>query len=321
MPPLPRFLVLLLAALTLTAGPSAAATPSAEPPPPAEQARGDAGGDERREFAVSRGSTLDLSNISGEVRITAGSENVIVVNAVRRGSRGASEPRLEMTQVGNRVEVRVRGSRSGNTRGSIDFTVTVPADAAVSAHSVSGDVDVSGVNGDVRIENVSGRVVAARLANLALAKSVSGDVTVNDSGSPTALALSTVSGSVVVSGLKARAVEASSVSGGIRLTGVAAERVEAKTVSGSVEFAGGLAAGGRYELTSHSGDVLVRVPATAGFDLSAESFSGRLSSDVPVTLNNSRTGPGPRALRGVAGDGGAQLVIRSFSGSVTIGRQ
>ena len=315
-------IVMLLGAAAVPAARAAEPPGRSDPGAAAEtQARGDAA-EERREFAVQPGSTLDLSNISGEVRITAGPDGAIVVQAVRRGTdRSADEPRLETTQVGNRVEVRARGSRSGRTRGSIDLTVTVPADAAVAVRSVSGGVDLTGVTGDVRLESVSGSIVLAKAGNVALAKSVSGSVTVRDSTSTGTLMLSSVSGAVLATGVRASALEASSVSGAIRLSAVAAERVGAKTVSGVVEFGGPLAGGGRYELTSHSGDVVVRLPAGAGFDLAADTFSGRLTSDFPVTLRSSRGGPTSRTIRGVAGDGGAQLVVRSFSGSVTIGRQ
>ena len=214
---------------------------------------------------------------------------------MRRGTdRSADEPRLETTQVGNRVEVRARGSRSGRTRGSIDLTVVVPADAAVSVRSVSGDVDLTGVTGDVRLESVSGSIVLAKAGNVALAKTVSGGVTVRDSTTTGTLMISSVSGAVLANGVRASALEASSVSGAIRLSAVAAERVGAKTVSGVVEYGGPLAGGGRYELTSHSGDVVVRLPAGAGFDLAADTFSGRLTSDFPVTLRSSRGGPASR---------------------------
>ena len=67
--------------------------------------------------------------------------------------------------------------------------------------------------------------------------------------------LSTVSGTVIATGLKVRALEAGSVSGDVRLSGMQVERVEAKSVSGNIEFDAPLAKGGRYEFTSHSGNV------------------------------------------------------------------
>ena len=280
--------------------------------------------EERRLFAVGRGATLDISNIAGDVRITAEPGDSIVVQTTRRlgdRRRDGSAPRVEMSQVGNRIEVRARGSRSSRSSSAVDIIVTAPPGTPVLARSVSGHVALTGIEGDVRLETVSGNVDVVRAANVTLAKTVSGDVVLRDSGSSATLTLGTVSGSVTATNVRARGLEATSVSGGVRLEGIAAQQVLAKSVSGDLEFAGTLASGGRFELVSHSGDVRLRLPAAASFDLQADTFSGRLTSDFPVTLRSTRTSRSSRAIRGVSGDGAAQLVLRSFSGSVTIVRQ
>ena len=284
--------------------------------------------EERRVFPVGRGSTLDISNVAGDVRITAERGEAIVVQAVRR-QRGSGrrddaqlqDLRLEMSQVGNRVEVRARGSRSGRSNGAIDISVSVPPDTAVLARSVSGLVSLTGVEGEARLETVSGNVEVLRGQNVALAKSVSGAISIRDAASAGTLVLSSVSGSIVATAFGARGLEATSVSGSLRLGDITAQRVLAKAVSGDIDFGGALAAGGRFEFTSHSGDVRLRLAAASSFDLQADTYSGRLTSDFPVTLQSTRAGRSSRAIRGVTGDGAAQLVIRSFSGSVTIGRQ
>jgi len=281
---------------------------------------------ERRTFTVGRGATLDLANVAGDVRVTGGTGDTIVVEAIRRtrgdGRRSPATTRVEMQQTGSRVEVRTRGSGAGRSRDAVDFTVSVPRETAVLARSVSGRVAVTDVDGEVRLESVSGLVEMVRTPNVTLAKSVSGDVTVRDAAGGSAVTLTSVSGTVAVTGWRGRGLDASTVSGDVRLTDVAAQRVFAKSVSGDVEFGGALAGGGRYEFTAHSGDVRVRLPAAASFDLQADTFSGPLSTDFAVTLRSARSGRGStRALRGVAGDGAAQLIVRSFSGSVAITRQ
>lgn len=315
---------LLVAVVVASGGRTAAAgdrqrTVRAGSAAPAAQVQTDR---ERRVFPVSAGSAVEVSNISGEVRIAAGTGDSVVVESVRRGRSRGDELRLEMRQAGNRVVVRVTGSRSNRSGGSIDITVTAPRDAAVVARSVSGSVALTGIDGEARLETVSGNVDVIRAPNVALAKTVSGTVTVRQSASPGTMTLGTVSGSVVASDLKARGLDATTVSGTVRLERIDAQRVLAKSVSGGVDFEGPIAAGGRFEFTSHSGDVRLRLPAGSSFDLSADTYSGRLTTDFPITLRSTRSSRGAsRAIRGVAGDGAAQLLLRSFSGSVTVGRQ
>ena len=67
-----------------------------------------------------------------------------------------------------------------------------------------------------------------------------------------------------------------------------------------------------------------------GFELDADTFSGSVRSDVPVTLQGDgpeRRGPprspsgSNRAIRGSYGDASAFLSIRSHSGSVVISKK
>ena len=86
--------------------------------------------------------------------------------------------RIEVNQTGGRVEIRTFYPRmSGrDLSASVDYTITVPATAAVSLKTISGDVSVNGVRGEVRAETVSGNVEVIATPNLVLAKAVSGDV-------------------------------------------------------------------------------------------------------------------------------------------------
>ncbi|MCA1584884.1 MAG: DUF4097 domain-containing protein [Acidobacteria bacterium] len=292
-------------------------------------------------YRVGRDAALDLSNLSGDVRVTGGSGSEIRVEAVKRvrsrdddnARRLLEDLRIEVTQVGSRVEVRTLYPRtSGRMSGSVDYTVSVPASAAVSVKSVSGDVSVGSVNGEVRAETVSGDLQVSSTPNLVVAKTVSGDVTARDIGTATALTLASVSGNVIATDLKVRTLEAGTVSGDVQLTGVQVERLTAKSVSGNIDFDATIARGGRYEFNSHSGNVRILLAGNVGFELDANTFSGSIRSDFPVTLRSNtdndreprgRGGRGAsnRTIRGAYGDASAVLSIRSFSGSVVISKR
>jgi hypothetical protein len=191
-------------------------------------------------FKVGAAGSLDLSGISGDVRVTGGSGNDITVEATKRvrhrdpeqARRMLADLRVDMTNIGGRVEVRTvypRNRYGTSQRGfstSVDYVVAVPAGAAVMVKSISGNVLVTTVRGEVRAETVSGDVEVSATPNVALAKTISGNVTARDIGSANLLSLGTVSGTVIATGLKVRALEAGSVSGDVRISGVQIDRGE-----------------------------------------------------------------------------------------------
>jgi DUF4097 and DUF4098 domain-containing protein YvlB len=292
-------------------------------------------------FKVGDGAALDLSHLSGDIRVTGGGGSEIKVEATKRvrhrdpeqAKRLLQDLRIEMNNFNGRVEVRTiyprRGSYGNNISASVDYVIAVPAGASVALKSISGDVSVTTVKGEVRAETVSGDVNISGTPNVSVAKTISGDVTARDIGTQTTLVLSTVSGTVLGTGLRVRALEAGSVSGDVRLIGSEVERLEAKSVSGNIEFEAPLTKGGRYEFTSHSGNVRIMLAGNTGFELDADTFSGSVRSDVPVTLRAiGRNDQAPRerrgsnrAIRGSYGDASAFLSVRSHSGSVVISKK
>jgi DUF4097 and DUF4098 domain-containing protein YvlB len=288
---------------------------------------------------VGRDGSLDLQNISGDVRITGGPGDEIRVEAVKRvrhrndedARRLLEELRIEVTNLGGRVEVRTSYPRSRNYRNvsaSVDYAVTVPASASVAVKTISGDVSVGSVDGEVRAETVSGDVDVSATPQLALAKTVSGDVTARNIGAQSALTLESVSGSVTATALKVRTLDAGTVSGDVQLSAIQVDRLQAKSVSGSISFESSLARGGRYEFNSHSGNVRILLASNTGFELDATTFSGSIRSDFPITLRSTidrdpdsrgrGRGGSNRTIRGSYGDASAVLAVRSFSGTVVI---
>ena len=79
-------------------------------------------------------------------------------------------------------------------------------------------------------------------------------------------------------------LDINTVSGDLDLADVRSERVHIRSVSGNLTYDGPLAKAGRYDLNSHSGDIRLLVPAGVGFELEANTFSGSLRSDLPLTL-------------------------------------
>jgi hypothetical protein len=68
-------------------------------------------------------------------------------------------------------------------------------------------------------------------------------------------------------------------------------------------------------VNTFSGDVVLRLPASARGDIVFESFSGTFNSDLPVTMSSSSR----RSFRGALNGGGSSdFRLNTFSGSVRI---
>jgi DUF4097 and DUF4098 domain-containing protein YvlB len=303
-----------------------------------------------RTVATPATGAVQVHNISGSVEVMGWDRNEVRVT----GTLGEGTDRLDIATSGDRVVLRViipEGRR--NVEGS-DLVVRVPSRKTLVVRTVSADVEVAGVVGDVDAESTSGRVVvsgsprAVRAASVSgnvqveantgkvIASSTSGNVEVSGSARD-GISAETVSGHVQVSA-PSPDVAAKSVSGNVSITG-AVQRIAATTVSGGVEarsarlqygsfesVSGGLSFEGQVtedaalSLVSHSGDVHVGLPQGVGARFEVITFSGSIRNALgPAPQRVSRYGPG-QELEFTSGNGGAVVRIKSFSGSVTIGR-
>ena len=258
---------------------------------------------------------FDLTNISGNIVITAGSGRDVIVEAVKRVQRpnpNAARALLQMIDIqvveeANRIDIRTVYPRPRNFPGSVDYTITVPADANVTVKATTGSIHATGI----RIDAL---------------KTVSGDIELVDASAVPFATASAVSGNITVRGLKASAIQLTTVTGNLRVDNAQSDRLMARAVSGNVDYAGDLARSGRYEFISHSGDVRLILSGVTGFEVQANSFSGTVRSDFPINRRGGGEGRGrgaatPRAIRGAFGDASAMLVLRAFSGNISITRR
>src|SRR5258705_10106404 len=179
---------------------------------------------------------FDLVNLHGNIVITAGSGRDVTIEAVKRVERpnqNAARAPPQMIDIhgleeANRIDIPTSHPRPPNFPRSVDFTITVPADASVSVRATGGSIRATGI-----------RVEALR--------TVSGDIDLVDASADRFATASAVSGNVTVRGLTASAIQLTTVSGNVRVDNSTADRLMARAVSGDVEYAGELARSGRYE--------------------------------------------------------------------------
>ncbi|PYR02007.1 MAG: hypothetical protein DMF97_05955 [Acidobacteria bacterium] len=229
-----------------------------------------------RKIRIGRDGRVSISNVAGQITVTGGT-----------GDEQLARVTIDVDERPGRVEVRTEYERNWSDRSSdvsVDYTIAVPSSAAIDVKSISGTVKLSNVQGAVRAESVSGDVITASTPKLELAKSVSGDVSVGGVTTDGDLSATSVSGSVSAKGLKARGLDLGSVSGNVTIIDATCDRLDGKTVSGHIEYAGSIVKAGRYNINTHSGGIRLTLSGSTGFELTANTFSGNVRSDLPITI-------------------------------------
>src|SRR6266550_2691422 len=262
---------------------------------------------------LDRGGAVDLSLISGKIRVVGWDQPTVKISAsiesgLLRFSANSSRVTLSVDDEG--------GGHYGKHHnvGEARYDVNVPRASRLILEAVSGDITARGSQGEIEASSVSGDVDVSDGARTVSVESVSGSAhaaQVNGN-----LHVETVSGSLRAENVTGD-VEASSVSGDIRLVGIQSKDVRTETVSGEIGYTGSIEPSGRYGFESHSGTIRLNIPRNAGAQFSVETFSGSIDTDFPVTLL-----PGQKRREGhmdfTIGDGRAKVKAQTFSGEIIV---
>lgn len=263
--------------------------------------------------ALSRGALVDLSSFNGDIKVTSWDRDEVKIHATSRG-------RLRLDSSPSRVslvESPYRGEYEDDDDNHSGYEITLPKTARLLARSVSGDITLQDVS-DVESHTVSGEIEVSNVANRANLETVSGDVTATKVGG--GLRANSVSGDIHAKSISGD-IAGQTVSGDIVLDDVASSFVRTETVSGEIHFSGPVDAKGRYEFHSHSGDIDLGL-TSGGNDatLYVETYSGDLDSACSMTLQPGGSGSrmGKRGTFTLGNGGGAHFSIQTFSGDVHI---
>jgi DUF4097 and DUF4098 domain-containing protein YvlB len=196
----------------------------------------------------------------------------------------------------------------------VDVRLTIPADLAIDIEGMFTSIDIAGVRGAVSAETVHGSIEVTGGSGTVELTSVQGGI--RTTGTRGDLQLESTNGSVEVRDHDGP-LSAEAVNGGILLERVTASRVEAESVNGTIEYDGTIAADGQYAFRSHSGGIILRVPAEISASISVETFAGSFESDFPIMLREAQSGG---SLQFVLGSGAARVELESFAGGIELRR-
>lgn len=240
------------------------------------------------------GATVEIASVEGEpLRISIDSGRL----CIRHGSDDRSgSGLLGWLRIGGIGVGRISERRAVV---AIAVPTSCPADVGV----VAADAVVSGLEGRVSIKSVSGDITIDESRGPVTVDSVSGDVEAR--GLVGDLAVKSVSGELTVVEGRPASLRAKNISGDITLD-LSAAPVSATHAAADVNI----------DVATVSGDVTVRVPGDADLQVDVASTTGDVSSTFGDLALSSR--PGAHRLHGRLGRGAGALRGRTVSGRIAL---
>ena len=256
---------------------------------------------------------VEISNVAGTVRVTGWDRNEVEVT----GELGEGTERLDFAVIDKVTRVKVILPNRSNNVEDTDLVVRIPMASRLAVTTVSADIEVQDVTGAQRLQTVSADIRTEAAAEDVECKSVSGDVAVNGSGKKALVTITTVSGDAMA--LKvAGEVNANTVSGNLTLGLGETTRSRLRSTSGDLTMASVLAADGRLDIESISGDVRLELhgPVNAEFDVT--SFNGEIRNCFgPKAVSTSEYAPG-KELQFREGQGTGRVRIKTLNGDISV---
>jgi len=290
-----------------------------------------------RKFVVTGPTRIELTNVSGESRVTAGPPGEVQIHAEFRaksrlfhdGERRLNEMAANppILQQSNFIRIGGINEHSGGVIAS--YTISVPSDTEIHAMSGSGDIQVNGIKGPANLIGGSGAIGASNIAGDVHVTAGSGDVQLSEihgqveitAGSGDIklaeihgdIRAQTGSGEIKIT-KPADSVEANTGSGSVLLNGVTAD-LRVHTSSGEVTVEGNPQANTYWEIRTSSGTVTLRVPPSTNLRLYARTSSGDIDTQIPITMEGTT---GKHELRARIGDGKARVEVETSSGRILL---
>jgi hypothetical protein len=229
----------------------------------------------------------------------------------------------------DRERVRISGSGSG-LEAWADLTVRIPRGQKIAVYLAAGKLTAQNVDGRIRLDGAAATLASSGTRGSLTMDTGSGDVAVSDAEGD--VNVDTGSGDVSLTNVRATDLIVDTGSGEIRGRGLSAPHVSLDTGSGSVQVSkvdtqdlkvdtgsGDV----EVELTANtegisvdtgSGTVVIHVPQSYGAEVSLETGSGDINTDIPIQIRR-KDGD---SLRGTIGDGRGRMTVETGSGDIRI---
>ena len=224
---------------------------------------------------VASGRAIEIKGIKGNIRAEPTSGSKVEVVASKHSTRS------------NRDEVQIRVVEH---KDGVTICAVYPrGDAGEPNQCLPGEGKSHTHNNDVRVDFTVRVPAGVRL----IARTVDGD-----------LEAALLDGNI----------EAYSINGNIRIS--TAGYAQAKSITGSISASLGNANwAGQIEFETITGEITLKLPRMSNTELHAESNTGIISTEFPLSIQGS---VGQQSMNGTLGDGGRKLVLKTNTGAIKL---
>ncbi len=242
-------------------------------------------------FVVGESPRVVVRGGNGRIIVKPGTDGTVRVQAILRKP---DDVEYEIRQDGDTISVEAKEKSRGifnfGESPGADIEITAPSNTRVELRTSNGRVEVYGMHQSGTVRTSNGKIVM---------EDVMGDFDI-----------STSNGAVTIT--------------------LASGTFDVETSNGRIEFDGELAPGGNNRMTTSNGSVEIKLQGTPSVKLDASTGNGSVTTRLPIlttSVGNNRNDSGfpfpwwsetRENVVGTIGDGDAELLVRTFNGSVTI---
>jgi hypothetical protein len=235
---------------------------------------------------------ITIVNNFGPITVgPSGNKQVLVTSLAYSDSLGFTNE-----QHGTRLNLETRSKHPGGNLAS--YKMLVPDEAIVIMRSLAGKLHVEKIRGDVVVQGFDGAIEITGIS----------DAHVH---------IQNIAGAITLAGISNSHVDVQTVSGNVTFHGVTASTVRAHSGAGVITYEGNPEEG-EYDLSTHSGDLVISVPADAAIQIKAFSLKGHFNDKTSgeTSALGRRNGNSLRTSAVYT----SRFVLRSFTGSIRLER-
>jgi len=267
---------------------------------------------------------VDVASVAGGADITDSFGNVTFSDVKGRVNCTTSNGRVSGSSLsGSAVTIR-------DSFGDLELNNIA---GALNAETSNGKITLHSARSTVELKSSFGAIEASDISKGIRAITGNGSITLTDIGGDTfaktsfgSVSADRINGNLIVENTNG-SVTARNVKGEAEVTtsfaGVTLESVGGKITvdnqNGGISVTAARPASGCRDIalkTSFS-SIRVRVPDGLGYNVTARTSFGRISTDLPITATG---GIGPESLNGTIGSGGCQLRLSNANGNIEINK-